>query len=222
VSVAAHLGIDLREYDARIRTFIPDYDVMLGVAAASLRAIVRAGRPLIVDLGIGSGALAAACLAELPRARVVGIDEDDGILAAARARLGGRLHAVAHDNFERAALPRCTAAVASLALHHVPTQRRRLRLLRRLHSALRPGGVLISADCYPASHPRLEAAGRADWIAHLEVSYSRSGARRFLRAWGREDHYVTLSDELALLRRAGFRAEVSFRRGAFAVIVAAR
>ena len=27
-SAAAHLGIDLAEYDTRIRTFIPDYDIL--------------------------------------------------------------------------------------------------------------------------------------------------------------------------------------------------
>jgi SAM-dependent methyltransferase len=222
MSVAAHLGIDLREYDARIRTFIPDYDTMLSVAAASLRAIVGTRRPLIVDFGIGSGALAAACLAELPRARVIGIDEDEGMLAAARTRLGGRLKGIEHGSFERVALPRCDAAVASLALHHVPTRPRRLRLLRRLHSALRPGGVLITADCYPASQPPLAVRDRAAWIAHLEASYPPAVARRYLRSWAREDHYVALATESSTLEHTGFTVDVRFRRGAFAVIAATK
>jgi len=222
MSVAAHLGIDLAEYDARIRTFIPHYETMLATAAATLRATVRTRAPLIVDLGIGTGALAAACLEAVPRARILGIDEDAGMLAAARDRLGSRLRTAVHDSFERAAIPRCDAVVASLALHHIPTPARRLRLFRRLRAALGPGGVLVSADCHPSSDPRLAARARDAWVAHLEASYSSAAARRYLRTWAHEDYYVALNDELALLRRAGFAADVTGRFGAFAVIAALR
>src|SRR4029450_9938556 len=97
MGVASHLGIDLREYDARIRTFIPDYEAMLQAAAATLRTAARTRAPFVVDLGIGTGALAEACLKTLPRARFAGIDEDEGMLAAARARLGPRLRSARHD-----------------------------------------------------------------------------------------------------------------------------
>ena len=36
MGVASHLGIKLTEYDSRIRTFIPHYEEMLGVAAAAI------------------------------------------------------------------------------------------------------------------------------------------------------------------------------------------
>jgi len=220
MGVAAHLGIDLAEYDARIRTFISNYETMIEAAAVTLRATVRGRAPLVVDLGIGTGALSAACLAELPRARIFGIDEDADMLAAARARLGRRLHAAVHDSFERAAVPRADAAVASLALHHVPTPARRLRLFRRLRAALRPGGVLVSADLHPSSHSRLAALERRERLEFLQRTYTPAEARGFVRAWAREDHYVTLTDELALLSRAGFGVDVAWRRGAYAVIVA--
>jgi trans-aconitate methyltransferase len=222
MGVAAHLGIDLPNYDALIRTFIPGYEGLLHDAAATLKTTARSRAPVVVDLGIGTGALAAACVTALPRARIHGIDEDAGMLAAARTRLGRRLHQVVHDSFERADIPRCDAVVASLALHHIPTRPRRLRLFRRLHAALAAGGVLISADCHPSSNPRLAAAERSAWIAHLERSYAPAIARRYLRTWAREDHYATLDDELTTLRRAGFSVDVRLRTGSFAVIAAFR
>ncbi len=222
MSVAAHLGIDLREYDARIRTFIPGYEALLGAAAAALQTSARTRAPLVVDLGIGTGALSAACLARLPRARVIGVDEDPDILAAARARLGGALTGTVHGSFERAALPRCDAVVASLALHHIPTPARRLRLFRRIHAALRPGGALVSADCHPASNDRIAAVDRRAWLAHLEHAYTTVEARRYLRAWSREDYYTTLAAETILLRRAGFTVDVVLRTGSFAVVAAFR
>ena len=65
MSVASHLGIAVREYDRRIRTFIPNYAEMLDEAANALDASART----IVDLGVGTGALAARCLRHAPAAR---------------------------------------------------------------------------------------------------------------------------------------------------------
>src|SRR5262249_13977287 len=153
---------------ARIRTFIPDYEEMLRTAAGTLKATVRKRHPVVVDLGIGTGALAAACLEAVPGARVIGIDDDAAMLGAARERLGRRLTSAGHDCFEHAVIPPCDAVVPSFALHHILTPPRRLRLFRRLRAALRSGGVLISADCHLAPSARLAAADRAAWLAHLE------------------------------------------------------
>src|SRR5882672_5463341 len=114
MSVATHLGIELADYDARIRTFIPDYETMLAAAAALVPHDAR----VIVDLGTGTGALAAQCLTRAPNARIVGIDEDGEVLHAATTRLGPGATFV-NQSFLRAPLPACDAVVASFALHHV-------------------------------------------------------------------------------------------------------
>src|SRR5688572_22875140 len=85
-NVAAHLQIELTEYDDRIRAFVPHYETMLDTVARGLR-LLDAAAPRIVDLGIGTGALAARALAERPDAELIGIDADAGMLAAARKRL---------------------------------------------------------------------------------------------------------------------------------------
>ena len=57
-------------------------------------------------------------------------------------------------------MPRCDAITASFALHHIEQRRERKALYRRIGAALRPGGVLVSADCHPPAHVDLGAAGR--------------------------------------------------------------
>jgi tRNA (cmo5U34)-methyltransferase len=217
MSVAQHLGIDLADYDARIRTFIPDYEEMLDVAAAA----IPHGARTVVDLGVGTGALAARCLAAAPRARVFGIDLDPDILTMASRRLGRRA-TFAAGSFLRTELPRCDAAVSSFALHHVRTRAAKAALYRRLRAALRPGGLLLSVDCQPAADPGVRRVQRDAWIAHLRLAYSPARAARLLEAWSGEDVYVPLDAELELLRRSGFGVEVLWRRGAFAVLRAAR
>jgi tRNA (cmo5U34)-methyltransferase len=221
MGAASHLGIDLRDYDTRIRSFIPGYEEMLDGAAAVIAASLRRRSPVIVDLGIGTGALAARCLVVKPSARIVGVDEDEGMLAAARQRIGRRLTPVP-GSFEDVDLPDCDAVTASLALHHLPTAARRLRLFRRIHQALRSGGVVISADCYLASSAALRTAERRGWLAHLERRYSAKQAAAYLRAWAKEDHYARLMDEAAMLERARFTVDIVWRRGSFAVIAATR
>jgi ubiquinone/menaquinone biosynthesis C-methylase UbiE len=215
MGVAAHLGIELAEYDARIRTFIPDYEEMLDVAAAAVPDRART----IVDLGTGTGALAARCLERVKRARRVGIDADPGMLTLAGRRLGDRA-TLLQGSFLRVDVPRCDVVVASFALHHVRTIPAKARLYVRLRRAVRRGGRLIIVDCQPSRRASIAAAQRQAWRAHLGRAYPSGEARRLLRAWGREDTYVPLDSEVALLRRAGFAVDLLWRKGAFAVLLA--
>jgi len=213
MSVAAHLGINLAEYDARIRTFIPDYEEMLDAAAA----LVRPGARRVVDLGTGTGALAARCLVRAPRARLVGIDVDPAMARVAARRLGTRASFVTGD-FARVPVPRCDTLVSSFALHHVRTRAAKARVYARLRRALSRGGQLIVVDCQPASDPAIAAQQVDAWRRHLRRRYPRAKADGFLRAWSREDVYVPLEAELTLMRRARLKPEVVWRKGAFAVV----
>jgi SAM-dependent methyltransferase len=219
MAVSTHLKIDLGEYDARIRTFIPHYEEMLEAATAALDA---AARPIgtLVDLGTGTGALAGRMAQVARRARLIGIDEDEGMLALAARRLPRRRTSLVFDSFLRASLPRCDAVTASFALHHIEHQRDRKALYLRIAAALRRGGVVITADCYPAADPTLAARGRRLWRDHLAATYGPRQAEGFLRAWSHEDFYVPLPVELSLLEAAGLAPEVTWRRDAFAVVVA--
>ena len=221
MGAASHLGIDLAEYDARIRTFIPGYDAMLDIAASALALTVPARSPLVVDLGTGTGSLAACCLAAKPSARIMGVDEDPGMLDAARQRIGPRFTPV-QGSFETVDLPACGAVIASLALHHIPTSARRLRLFRRIHAALGRCGALIIADCYLAADARIQAGDRAAWLAYLQETYPAREAKAYLRAWAKDDSYARLPDEIRLLERAGFSIDIVGRRQSFAVLAASK
>jgi SAM-dependent methyltransferase len=213
MSVAAHLGIDIDDYDRRIRTFIPRYEEMLDAAAEAVGR--RAG--VILDLGIGTGALAARCLAHSPRARIVGVDVDPEMLALAARRLPPST-TLTRCNFLRAPLPPADVAIASFALHHVRTRPAKERFYRRLRKALASDGIFVSADSHPDADRDAASAQREAWLAHLRKSYAPAEAVKILDSWSDEDVYQPLDVELNLLRRAGFRVDVPWRREGFAVI----
>lgn len=213
MGVAAHLGIDLAEYDARIRTFIPHYEEMLDVAGRALDC----GAEVVVDLGVGTGALSATIGQHAQKAKFLGIDSDPEMLKAAACRIpDARLIC---GSFERIQIPPCNAVVASFALHHVRTQKAKSALYLRIAAALRRGGQLINVDCQPAKDKGLARRQFEAWKRHLRLSYDGRQANTYLSAWSKEDVYVPLEVELGLISGAGFRVEVLWRKDAFSVLM---
>lgn len=222
MSVSSHLAVAPKDYDVRIRKLIPLYDELIPQVA---RALAYASRPIrrIVDLGVGTGALAQACLREAPDARVWGIDADAAMMQVARKRLSRRMARVTlvEGSFLDVPLPACDAIVASYALHHIRTLRQKQSFYRRCHEALRPGGVLVNGDCAPSSTPQGFAQDLDVWFTHLARTFGgRAGAKRVYESWADEDVYMPLATEMQLLQRAGFKIDVPWRQSPFAVIVA--
>src|SRR5262249_58557150 len=136
----------------------------------------------IVDLGTGTGALAAKCVERAPDARIVGIDADSEILLAARERLGERATFV-NESFLRASIPTCDAVVASFALHHVRTRPAKSALYRRGRQARRAGGGGVDGGCPPAgarppARRHRGAGGAARRAAHAPPRAGARGASR--------------------------------------------
>jgi len=220
MSATSHLGIDPGAYDKTIATLIPHYRELLEAAASAVDVLARR-TPTVVDLGTASGALAQHILKVRPKARMTGVDADGAMLATATRRLRGNIKTI-EANFEQVRVPVCDVVSASFALHHVPTDRRKAALYERCAAALRPGGMLVSADCFTAASPKMQRRHRDAWLTHLSRAYSPKKAEGFLRTWAKEDVYFTLDREIELLKNAGFTVEVPWRKDCFAVLVGLR
>lgn len=218
-SVEAHLSLSIADYDREIRRLVPHYDEMVREGLSVLEALV-APDARIVDLGTGTGRMAEALALALPSARVVAVDVDPKMLAAARGRLarfGERVELLEQSFFEP--LPACDAVVASLSLHHVHDLDRKVDVLRAIHDALAPGGVLVVLDATVSEHPRLSARTFTRWAEAMgEHGIDAATAHGHFRSWSKEDRYFPIADELAALGRAGFdHAECFWRKGPVSV-----
>ncbi|MES2697026.1 MAG: methyltransferase domain-containing protein, partial [Verrucomicrobiota bacterium] len=121
-SVSGHLNLRVAEYDKLIRRLVPAYPAMRPVQLELLAlALPDGGRGRrVLDLGGGTGALAAAIAERFPHVDVEIWDTDPAMLEVARERcagFGGRVQYVERSFTDP--LPVCDAVAACIALHHV-------------------------------------------------------------------------------------------------------
>jgi ubiquinone/menaquinone biosynthesis C-methylase UbiE len=147
-------------------------------------------RRRVLDVGCGTGQLAARIRRELPGTRVVGCDFSGGMLHRAQAR--DRVASWVQGDADR--LPFAggafDAVVSTEAFHWFPDRRRALAEFRRV---LRPGGRLLLA----LVNPRFSLTGR---VLHLAS-----------RVLGEPFYWPTAAEMRREAHGAGFRVERQVR-----------
>jgi len=209
-SVRSHLRLDIAAYDESIRRLIPGYEEGLARGASEIASI----RPnLVIDLGVGTGALSEAILDRDGVGVVEGRDIDPEMLSQARVRLkrfGARTR-FRECSFDEG-LPACDAVAASLALHHVHTLAEKRTLYARIHRALRPGGLFANVDVTVSADPEERPRCYKVWAQHLiTCGIDEQRAYRHFEEWAEEDTYFSLDEELAAMQEAGFEARCVWR-----------
>ena len=220
-SVQQHLRIEIGAYDETIRRFLPRYDEMVDRAASAI-AELRPKR--VIDLGAGTGSLSERVL-ERTSATVVELwDVDDAMLAVARTRLarfGSRAEPV-HRSFDEP-FPPCDAIMGSLSLHHIRSLELKTQLYCRAAAALRPGGILVTADItIPREAPRNAASYRfwADQLVAAGIEERR--AWQHFEEWSGEDRYFSLEEEIEAMTAAGLEARCVWSFGPSTVVLGTR
>jgi tRNA (cmo5U34)-methyltransferase len=206
-------------YDAERRRLLPCFDAFY---AAAVEAVGLSGRPpgRVLDLGAGTGLLAAFVAEAFPAAEVTLLDGAAAMLAQARERLDERAAYVVGDLADPLPIGPWDAIVSALAIHHLDDPGKR-NLFARVRAALAPGGVFVNAE---------QVAGESAWLDAVYVRRHEDAARalgatdaEWAAAAERMGHDVcaTVEDQLAWLRSAGFAdAGCLWRDGRFAVLVA--
>jgi tRNA (cmo5U34)-methyltransferase len=213
-SVEGHLKLKIAEYDQRIRILVYAYEAMRTAQLTLLARHLPRGEALVLDLGGGTGALAAAVAERFPGARVQIWDTDPAMLAFARERcapFGDRVQFIEKSFTEP--LPACDAVVACIALHHVKDMAVKGGIYRHIFAALRPGGLFANADTLMDSRPELRAHYFALWSKFQQAhGFTAAEAQEHFATWAEEDCYTPLAVELKLLAEAGFAEPDCFWR----------
>jgi ubiquinone/menaquinone biosynthesis C-methylase UbiE len=171
------------QWDEMRRRFFGD-----GVRNAAISAAAIGPGALVADVGTGTGFLAEAALDA--GARVIGIDNSEGMLAQVSRRFAGRPFEARQG--EVGALPLATgeadAVLANMVLHHAPDPPAAIVEMTR---ALQPGGVLVITDADSHDHEWLRTEQHDRWLG-----FARSDIEDWFKAAGLEEVKVGDTKEI--------------------------
>jgi len=207
-SIAGAFTAHARDYDAPRRRLVPCFDAFYG---AALDRIADWGMPpqaRVLDLGAGTGLMAAMVKERWPTVAVHLVDVSEGMLAEARARLQGASGA-SFEVADYATAPfgdGWDLVVSALSIHHLEDAAKRA-LFARIRDALRPGGLFVNAEQVLGPTPAAEAAYAARWRAEVQGLGATPGEIAAAEERMRFDRCAPLELQLGWLRDAGF-AEV--------------
>ena len=187
---------DAGSYAEEIRADLPLYDVLQEeVARAS-----GSGARRILELGTGTGETARRLLARHPDAVLVGIDENEPMLAVANEGLPASRVSLVPGRIEDP-LPEAQFDLVATALcvHHLDGAAK-AHLFGRVRDALAPGGLFVMGDVVVPVDPALATTP-------LTPGYDRPSP---------------LADQMRWLTEAGFEPRVVWEQGDLAVVAARR
>lgn len=164
------------------------YDQMLAAVAATASGLGPGAA--LVDLGCGTGNLAARLLAAAPKADLLGVEFSPAMLAAARAALpAARFEPINLDpaaDWVPLANRRFDIVASTYLLHGFPDPAKLAILARLAANHLRPNGLIAVGD---VSFPNADARAAAH--------------DRFRDRWDPDEHYWAASEILAAAATAG-------------------
>jgi tRNA (cmo5U34)-methyltransferase len=208
-------------YDAARRRLIPPFDAFYGTAVDALQMLGRPPRR-VLDLGAGTGMLAARVAAAYPDAELVLTDGAPAMLEQARAAVGPRASLHVADLNDPLPGGEFDAVVSALAIHHLADDEKRT-LFARVREALPPGGVFVNAEQVAGPTPCFDRRYRAWHEASARAAGSDDAEWAGAQERMRHDRCADVESQLRWLREAGFdAADCLFKDHRFAVLVARR
>jgi SAM-dependent methyltransferase len=209
-----HLHADyVAAYDAKTQLDLED-------ALGLLRRHALGAETTLVDIGCGTGLLAAAAASDARR--VVGVDASPAMLEVARRRSNAVEWVEAGFlTYEHAGDPPQLVHSRN-ALHHLPDFWKGVAL-SRTRDLLAPGGVLVLRDLVYDFEPSESGQRIEEWLAGAAPTPAEGWTRAELETHVRDEHSTFAWLHEALLEHAGFEiVERDVRGGIYATYVCRR
>ncbi|HKN01737.1 MAG TPA: methyltransferase domain-containing protein [Candidatus Binataceae bacterium] len=206
-------------YDRARRKLIPCFDELYRAAIDAL-PFGRDDEIEVLDLGAGTGLLAAFVAYGYPRARITMVDGAEQMLVQARERfaLGGdRFRFEIADYGEGRITGRYDAILSALSLNHLSDDKKRM-IFEQSYAALNQGGLFVNADRVRAETPEREQRHHDSWIRRArEIGVGEHDLRQALERM-KLDRAATVGQQLEWLSAAGFsEVGLAYRNLIFAV-----
>lgn len=192
------------EYDCDRKKLVPDFDDFYG-AAMQMISFPPDASFHVLDLGAGTGLVAAMVMQAYPNATIHLTDISEAMLDVAKKRFTGnsRVSFAVQGHLDLADESAYDLIISALSIHHLENDGKQA-LFRKAFRALRSGGTFINAD--QALGPTLqdEAAWERQWLADAAGNGATAEAIEAAKQRMRADRNATLAAQLRWLEEAGF------------------
>ena len=194
---------------ARGQASIKDARLMMDLLAETASALVPDAHELL-DIGCGAGNQTLNLLRVYPHADCTLLDISPSMLARAGERVGAVAKggiSILEGDLRTADLPggKFDLAVAAAVLHHLRDDSDWTRAFSRIHSLLKPGGILLVSDLIRHENPRIEALFKVRYETFLREALGDAEAERIMRSIAESDTPSPVEYQFALLKKIGFR-----------------
>lgn len=194
-----------QRYDRARQQLVPCFDDFYGTVL-ELIPHERDAAIRVLDLGAGTGLLAALIAQAFPRAHFTLVDISDAMLDQARRRFAAepaRFHFRALDFAAEPLSGEYDVVVSALSIHHVEDGSKRV-LFQRVYDALHQGGIFINADQVLGATPEIEGQYREAWLRQVRAKGVSEDDLTAALERMREDKMSTLGAQLKWLEDVGF------------------
>ncbi|HEY1722485.1 MAG TPA: methyltransferase domain-containing protein [Magnetospirillaceae bacterium] len=217
--IAAKFDSSAATYDAARARLVPCfmrfYETVIALLPFSRDAAID-----VLDLGAGTGLLAAWVAEAFPQAKMTLVDVAATMLERAKIRLASIAHTptIVVSDYANAPLGGpYDAVVSALSIHHCDDDAKRA-LFKHVFAALRSGGVFVNAEQVAGPTPALDAEYERAWHADIRAAGASEEEIAVAEIRMHEDRCAPLDAQLAWLREAGFvDVDCRFKDGRFAV-----
>lgn len=220
--VRRHFDSEAGAFDEHVLKVVPYYREMLDALVLAL-PYPNHKKIKIMDLGCGTGTITYLIKSRFPNAEVKCVDVSQNMLDKASNKLkkfSGIEYELA-DLHEYRIKEKYDAIVASLALHHLETDKDKTALHKKIFKGLKKGGVFFNADITVSKNKGLQNKYLKKWEKFILKSMTEEFAKHNYGRYKREDRPSVLLDELERLKKIGFsHIEILWKYYNFAVYCA--
>jgi tRNA (cmo5U34)-methyltransferase len=210
---------DAAGYDDLRRRLVPCFDDFYGSALMLIRDCQIGPDIDVLDLGAGTGLFSTMVLAHCQVGRLCLLDGSAGMLEQSRARFLGidRVEYRLADMVDANLGGPWDLVISALAIHHLSDEQK-CDLYRRIHRALKPGGLFVNAEQVAGPNSIVDERYSRIWLEQIrQLGVSEQDIEK-ARERMSHDKCASLGSQLQWLRDAGFSdVDCSFKAWRFAV-----
>lgn len=194
-------------YDANRSKLIPCFDDLYSIPVSLVQNQIgnRNKKPMVLDIGAGTGLLTSFLFQKYPGARVTLIDMAEEMLNVARERFKGNrnIKYISADysgyNFSET----FDVIMSAMSIHHLSNPGKR-KLFSKIYGLLNPGGIFVNAEQVLGETPELEALYKKRWEALIREEGVPEKQILLWRERLKLDREATPEDQVKWLKKAGF------------------